>query len=79
VLFLLPFLQQTGLFSYRDHYQELEKGYYFIDFIIIFLAFMYLRRIKNPAQVKYYSSREFGKLMGLDRIPEAKCLRGKIK
>ncbi len=40
---------------------------------------MYLRRIKNPEQLKYYSPGEFGKLMGLDRIPEAKCLRGKIK
>lgn len=40
---------------------------------------MYLRRIKNPEQLKYHSPGEFGKLMGLDRIPEAKCLRGKLK
>lgn len=79
VLFLLPFLEQTGLFSFREHYRELDKGYYYIDFIILFLAFMYLRRIKNPEQLKYYSPGEFGKLMGLDRIPEAKCLRGKLK
>ena len=40
---------------------------------------MYLRRIKNPEQLKYHSPGEFGKIMGLDRVPEAKCLRGKLK
>ena len=79
VLFLLPFLEQSGLFSYEEHYDELSKGYYFIDFIVLFLAFMYLCRIKNPEQLKYLSPGEFGKIMGLDRIPEAKCLRGKVK
>lgn len=79
VLFLLPFLEQTGLFSYRQHYYEIDKGYYDIDFIVLFIAFMYLRRIKNPEQLKHHSPGEFGKLMGLDRIPEAKCLRGKLK
>ena len=79
VLFLLPFLQQSGLFSYEEHYHELDKGYYFIDFMVLFLAFMYLCRIKNPEQLKYLSPGEFGKIMGLDRIPEAKCLRVKLK
>jgi len=79
VLFLLPFLEQTGLFSFREHYHELGKGYYYIDCIILFLAFMYLRRIKNPEQLKNHSPGEFGKIMGLDRVPEAKCLRGKLK
>jgi hypothetical protein len=79
VLFLLPFLEQSGLFSYEEHYHELAKGYYFIEFIVLFLAFMYLCRIKNPEQLKYLSPGEFGKIMGLDRIPEAKCLRGKLK
>ncbi len=79
MLFLLPFLEQTGLFSFRGHYHELSKGYYYIDFTILFLAMMYLRRIKNPEQLKYHSPGEFGKVMGLDRIPEAKCLRNKLK
>ena len=39
---------------------------------------MYLRRIKNPEQLKYYSPGEFGKIMGLDRVPEAKCFRWKL-
>jgi hypothetical protein len=79
VLFLLPFLAETGLFSFQNHYQELKKGYYYINFIILLLAFMYLCRIKNPEQLKQLSPGEFGKLLGIDRIPEAKCLRSKLK
>lgn len=40
---------------------------------------MYLSRIKNPEQLKRMNPGEFGKLLGLDRIPEAKCFRGKLK
>lgn len=79
VLLLLPFLEQAGLFSFRDHYSELDDGYYYIEFIVLFLAFMYLRRIKNPEQLKHCSPGEFGKIMGLDRVPEARCLRKKLK
>lgn len=79
VLLLLPFLEQAGLFSYSEHYHELNSGYYYIDVIVLFLAFMYLRRIKNPEQLKFHSPGEFGKIMGLDRIPEAKCLRDKLR
>jgi hypothetical protein len=79
VLFLLPFLWQTGLFSFKDHFRELKKGYYHITFIILFIAFMYLRRIKNPEQLNKHNPGEFGKVMGLDRVPEAKCLRGKLR
>lgn len=50
-----------------------------MTFIILFIAFMYLRRIKNPEQLKHHSPGEFGKIMGLDRVPEAKCLRAKLK
>lgn len=77
VLFLLPSLLATGLLSYQKHYTALS-GYYDLDTIILSLAFMYLCRIKNPEQLKHTSPGEFGKLLGLDRIPEAKNLRKKI-
>jgi hypothetical protein len=79
VLLLLPFLEEVGLFSFREYYEELKPGYYYLDFIVLFLAFMYLRRIKNPEQLKGHIPGEFGKIMGLDRVPEAKCLRKKLK
>lgn len=79
LLILLPFLLGSGLLSYKSHYQELSRGYYFLDFIILLLAFMYLCRIKNPEQLKKTSPGEFGKLMGVDRIPESKCVRSKLR
>lgn len=77
VLFLVPSLLATGLLSYKNHYGPLS-GYYDLDAIILTLAFMYLCRIKNPEQLKHISPGEFGKLLGLDRIPEASKLRMKI-
>ncbi len=74
---MLPSLLNTGLLSYRSHYQDLD-GYYNLDHIITGLSFLYLCRIKNPEQLKHYSPGELGKLIGLDRIPEAKNLRIKI-
>jgi hypothetical protein len=79
VLLLVPFLIETGLLSYQNHYKDFEKGYYDIDFIVLLLAFMYLCRIKNPEQLKSISPGDYGKLLGVDRVPEARCLRGKLK
>lgn len=78
VLLLLPFLIMSGLLTYRDHYHELKRGYYYIEVIILLLSFMYLCRIKSVEQLKQISPGDFGKLLGLDRIPEAKCMRNKL-
>jgi len=78
-LLVLPFLLETGLLSFKNHYEELDAGYYYIDAIVLLLSFMYLCRVKNPEQLKHINPGEFGKLLGLDRIPEAKCLRKKLK
>lgn len=78
VLFLLPFLLSNGLLSYQKHYKALDPGYYDLDITILSLAFMYLCRIKNPEQLRNVSPGEFGKLLGLDRIAEARTLREKI-
>jgi len=40
---------------------------------------MFLCRIKNPEQLKKYPPGEFGKLLGLDRIPEVGYFRTKLK
>lgn len=79
VLLLIPFLIQNGLLTYRDHYRELDKGYYYMEVIILLLALMYLCRIKSVEQLKQVSPGEFGKLLGLDRIPEVKCMRKKLR
>ena len=79
VLFLLPFLLANGLLSYNLYYSARERGYYNFDVVILALAFMYLCRIKNIEQLKHYSPGELGKLLGLDRVPEARCFRSVIK
>ena len=72
---MLPFLISQGLLSYRSYYSEREGGYYNYDSIILLLSFMYLGRIKNPEKLKHESPGELGKLLGLDRVPEVRCLR----
>lgn len=79
VLLMLPALLAQGLMDYKPHYQKIEDVYYDIDITILFLSFMYLCRIHNPEQLRQISPGEFGKLLGLDRIPEAKCLRNRLK
>ncbi|MBS3772315.1 MAG: hypothetical protein KGY69_18845 [Bacteroidales bacterium] len=79
VLFLLPFLLANGLLSYSLYYSQRERGYYNFDIIVLALAFMYLCRIKNIEQLKHHSPGELGKLLGLDRIPEARCFRTVLK
>lgn len=78
VLFLLPFLLSNGLMGYREHYGERRGGYYDYSSAVLTLAFMFLCRIKNPEQLKHHAPGELGKLLGLDRIPEVKCLRSII-
>lgn len=79
VLFALPALLAQGLLKYKQVYQELSPGYYGLQSTILTLAFMALCRIKNPEQLKQQKVGELGALIGLDRMPEARCLRAKIQ
>lgn len=79
VLLMLPFLLANGLLSYKKYYSERLSGYYDFDSVIFTLAFMYLCRIKSAEQLKHHSPGEMGKLLGLDRVPEARCLRSIVK
>jgi len=77
VMLLLPFLIECGLFSYQDHYAE-RQGYYPFNSMILTMSFFNLLRITAVEQGKLYNPGELGKLIGYDRIPEAKKLRGMI-
>lgn len=79
VLFLLPFLLASGLLSYQKYFSQRQSGYYDFDSIMLTVAFMYLCRIKSVEQLKHHSPGEMGKLLGLDRVAEARCLRSVIK
>jgi hypothetical protein len=78
VMLLLPFLLECGLLSYRKHYRQRKGGYYNFDSLVILLSFMYLCRIKSFEQTKHLSPGDWGKMIGYDRIPEVRKLRGLV-
>lgn len=78
VLLALPALLAMGLLRHTKNYFSLPKGYYGIESIFLLLAFMALCRVKSMESLRYLPPGEWGKLLGLDRIPEVKTLREKL-
>ncbi|MCP4118725.1 MAG: hypothetical protein GY737_25690, partial [Desulfobacteraceae bacterium] len=58
---------------------SLPKGFYGLASTLFILAFCALLRIKSLEGVRYMDAAELGKTVGLDRIPEVKTLRQKVK
>ena len=78
VLFALPALLGEGLLSHtREHY-SLPPGYYPLETIFVLLALLALVRCKSLEQTRYEAPGEWGRLLGLDRLPEVRTLRSKI-
>jgi len=79
VLFALPSLLALGLLdSAQESLNPLPKGYYGLDSILLLLALMALARMQSLESLRYKAPGEWGKLIGLDRIPEVRTLRAKI-
>ncbi len=78
VLLALPALLAVGLLRHASRYFQLPKGYYGLESIFLVLAFMALGRLKSIERLRYCAPGEWGKLLGLDRIPEARTLRKKL-
>jgi transposase len=79
VLCALPALLSNGLLEGAERFLGRIHGYYTIFHILLLLAFMALCRIKTVEKIRGHAPGEFGKLLGLDRIPEVRCLRKKIE
>jgi|WetSurMetagenome_2_1015567.scaffolds.fasta_scaffold59696_2 hypothetical protein len=79
VLMALPALQAQGLLRYSPEMYQLPAGFYGIDSIFLLLGFMALARVRSLEQLRYEAPGEWGKLLGLDRIPEVRTLREKVK
>ena len=79
VLMAVPALLAQGLLGHRPKSYELPKGFYGIDSIFLLLALMALARIGSVEQLRYQAPGEWGKVLGLDRIPEVRTLREKIE
>jgi hypothetical protein len=78
VLLALPALLAEGLLRYSPQMYHLPDGFYGIDSIFLLLAFMALARIRSMEQLRYQAPGEWGKVLGLDRIPEVRTLRQKL-
>ena len=78
VLCALPALLANGLFNGAKQFLGPVKGYYTVFHILLLLAFMALCRIKSTEKLRRDAPGEFGKLLGLDRAPEVRCLRRKM-
>lgn len=79
VLWALPALLKNGLLRHTREYFILPKGFYSVVQIFIFLSYMALLRIKSPERLRYSPAGELGHLLGLDRVPEVRTLREKVK
>jgi len=78
VLCAVGALLSNGLLSGLEQSLGRIRGYYTATQVLLLLAFMGLCRIKTVEQLRGQAPGELGKLMGLDRVPEVRCLRAKI-
>ncbi|MFH2129082.1 MAG: putative transposase [bacterium] len=78
VLLALPALLANGLLTFSDRFFKLSEGYYSLNNIFLLLGFMALARVKNIERLRYTEPGEWGKILGLDRIPEVRTLREKV-
>lgn len=80
VLLALPALLEQGLVEVGERvYGRLSNGFFGLRSILLTLAFMALLRIKTPEQLTEHAPGELGLLLGLDRAPEVKTLRRKLR
>jgi hypothetical protein len=79
VLAALPALLSCGLLSGSRKYFSIPPGYYALPSIFLLLAFMALARLKSLESLRYCAPGEWGKVLGLDRVPEVRTLRAKLR
>ena len=79
VLAALPMLLREGLLGAANRLFRLPAGFYGLTTILLFVACMTLARVRNPEGLRYQAPGEWGAILGLDRCPETKTLRRKLK
>jgi hypothetical protein len=78
VLCALPALLTEGLLRHTRSLYSLPPGYYPLESIFLYLALLALVRCPSLEQTRYEAPGEWGKLLGLDRLPEVRTLRDKV-
>ena len=78
VLCALPALLAIGLLRHTSAHFALPKGFYPMESVFLLVACLALARVPSVEQLRYQTPGEWGKLLGLDRIPEVRTLRAKL-
>jgi hypothetical protein len=79
VLLALPALLVSGLLRHTAKFFHLRAGFYGLTSIFLLLGFITLGRLRSIEALRYCAPGEWGKLLGLDRAPEVRTLRSKLK
>lgn len=80
VLLAVPMLVASGLFeAAKATFGSLMPAFYGLRTTLLTLELLALLRIKSPENLKEYAPPDLGRLLGLDRAPEVKTLRGKLE
>jgi transposase len=80
VLLAMPALVASGVIECaREVYGSIGPAFFGLRTTIVSLVLMALLRIKRPEGLKEHSPDTLGRILGLDRAPEVKTLRRKLK
>lgn len=78
VLVAIPALVENGLFHELGSHIQAPRGYYGMPQLVLLLALLTLSRVLSLEMLRGNACGEWGRLLGLDRIPEVRTLREKI-
>lgn len=78
-LWALPALLAEGLLRHSRKHFTLPEGFYPLETFFLVLAFMALLRVRSLEALRYEPPGEWGQLLGLDRSPEVRTLRAKVR
>jgi transposase len=80
VLLAVPLLFSSGIFEIAPEvYGDIGPAFYGLRTSVLAFLLMALLRIKRPENLKEVAPHDLGRVLGLDRSPEMKTLRGKLK
>jgi hypothetical protein len=78
-LLAIPVLVASGLLSIAEKiYGSLGPAFYGLRTTLVAYVLLALLRIPRPEGLKEYPPGQLGRIVGLDRMPEVKTLRGKL-
>lgn len=79
ILTAVPVLLANGLFHQVDKLFVPPTGYYPMAQLFLLFSFLALARVRTLEQVRNQAPGEWGRILGMDRIPEVKTLRTKLE